>query len=263
MKQYYKIGEIAKLYQIGPDSLRYYEKLGILTPKRGTNDYRMYSLDDLWRLNVIRDLRRIDFPMEKIKDYLNNRSVKTTRELLVEELSMVNEKIKDLTILREDVEERLHTLDDAVTQPLGKITLKHFQARKCHTIMSAYHTDEEMDMLIKQLLNKDENNLYIIGNNKIGSFLPLEEARLGNFSNYSGVFIIDKNGDSSIASGDYLSVSYQGNSHQNRDYFPHLIDYAKEHHLTLTGPLLEILWIDIHQAENTQEHITELQVRCN
>lgn len=43
MKKYFKIGEIAKLYHIGTDSLRYYEKLGILTPKRSENDYRLYS----------------------------------------------------------------------------------------------------------------------------------------------------------------------------------------------------------------------------
>ena len=103
MKQYYKIGEISDLYQIGPDSLRYYEKLGILTPKRGSNDYRMYSLDDLWRLNVIRDLRRLDFPMEKIKEYLNNRSIETTNQLLVEELSAIDAQIKELNLLRENV----------------------------------------------------------------------------------------------------------------------------------------------------------------
>ena len=80
MKQYYKIGEISKLYQIGPDSLRYYEELGILTPKRAENGYRMYGLHDLWRLNVIRDLRRLDFSMEQIGEYLKNRSVDTTKE---------------------------------------------------------------------------------------------------------------------------------------------------------------------------------------
>lgn len=35
MKQFFKINEISKLYNIGPDSLRYYEKLGLLAPKRG------------------------------------------------------------------------------------------------------------------------------------------------------------------------------------------------------------------------------------
>lgn len=262
MKQYYKIGEISDLYQIGPDSLRYYEKLGILTPKRGKNDYRMYSLDDLWRLNVIRDLRRLDFPMEKIKEYLNNRSVDTTKNLLLEELSAIDTQIEELKLLRENVEERLSTLEDTVQQPLETVTVKHFPSRPCHTIMSAYHTDEEMDMLIKQLLNKDKNNLYIIGNNKIGSFMSLPAASGGNFDTYEGVFIIDKNGSSSLDAGAYLSVSYGGDSHHNKDVFPQLLTYAHEHSLSLTGPVLEILWVDIHQAENIKEHITELQIRC-
>ena len=74
MKQFYKIGEISKLYQIGPDSLRYYEELGLLNPTRGENGYRMYGLNDLWRLNVIRDLRKLNFPMEKIASYIRSRS---------------------------------------------------------------------------------------------------------------------------------------------------------------------------------------------
>lgn len=56
MKNYYKISEISKLYGIGVDSLRYYERLGILTPKRDTNGYRLYNLTDLYKLNIIRDL---------------------------------------------------------------------------------------------------------------------------------------------------------------------------------------------------------------
>lgn len=121
MKQYYKIGEISKSYQIGPDSLRYYEELGILNPKRAENGYRLYGFTDLWRLNVIRDLRRLDFPMKKIGEYMRNRSVTTTQQLLNDEL-------------------------------------------------------------------------YIIGNNRIGSLLPLESGSPDKYPNYKGVFIIDKNG---------------------------------------------------------------------
>ena len=47
MKDYYKINEISKLYGIGVDSLRYYEKLGILRPRRDTNGYRLYDLKDM------------------------------------------------------------------------------------------------------------------------------------------------------------------------------------------------------------------------
>lgn len=44
MKDYYKINEISNLYGIGVDSLRYYEKIGVLIPRRDTNGYRLYGL---------------------------------------------------------------------------------------------------------------------------------------------------------------------------------------------------------------------------
>ena len=75
MKNYYKISEISKLYDIGVDSLRYYERLGILTPKRDTNGYRLYNLTDLYKLNIIRDLRALNFSMTQIKDYLDKQSL--------------------------------------------------------------------------------------------------------------------------------------------------------------------------------------------
>lgn len=261
MKQFYKIGEISKLYQIGPDSLRYYEELGLLNPVRGENGYRMYGLNDLWRLNVIRDLRRLNFPMEKIKTYMNCRSVSSTKTLLHEELSIIDDHIELLNQLRENVSERLKTLCEAEVQPLGKIVEKEFQSRRCHIIPQPFHTDEEMDMLIKQLLNKDKNNLYIIGNNRIGSLLSLENASQALYHDYDGVFIIDRNGSSTLAAGSYLSISYQGDSHQHETYFPRLLAYADMHNLVLKGPVLELLWVDIHQSSNIWEHVTELQVR--
>ena len=261
MKQFYKIGEISKLYKIGPDSLRYYEKLGLLTPKRGENDYRLYTLNDLWRLNVIRDLRKLDFPMEKIQEYIENRTVETTKELLSEELNAIESQLQELEELKKNVTDRLHTLEEAVQQPPGVIQVKRYPERKCLIILHPYHTGEEMDMLIKQLLNKDKNNLYIIGNNRIGSLLPLEEAEKGNYENYDGVFIVDSNGKSTFDAGSYLSVCYHGDSAQHETYYPKLKAYAREHSLTFDGPIMEILWVDIHQSANMAEHITELQVK--
>lgn len=262
MKQYYKIGEISKLYNIGPDSLRYYEDLGILTPERSEKGYRLYSLNDLWRLNVIRDLRSLDFSMERIKDYLHRRSINTTEELLLEELSIIDEKIHTLNELKENVEERLQTIREAKEQPIGEIQKVYYKKRRCHIIHSGYKTDEEMDMLIKQLLNKDKNNLYIIGNNRIGSMLPLESIEKKHYRDYNSVFIIDRNGKESIDSGEYLTLCYRGDCNQNALFIPQLLEYAKKQNLTPVGPVLELLWIDIHQAKDTREHITELQLRC-
>lgn len=262
MKDYFTIGEISKLYHIGTDSLRYYEKLGILTPKRAKNGYRYYSLHDLWRLNVIRDLRALDFSMEQIKQYLDNRSIHSTELLLRQELDAINTKIRSLCELRENVKNRLKTIEDARHHPIGVIEEKYYSVRHCHMIHSGYKTDEEMDMLIKRLLNKDEHNLYIIGNNRIGSMISPEAIQKGFYRNYETVFIIDKNGKKEIEEGNYLTLCYRGDCNQNAAFIPELFEYASRHNLSPIGPVLEILWIDIHQAEDTNEHITELQLRC-
>ena len=85
MKDYYKIGEISKIYGIGRDSLMYYEDIGILKPFRDKNGYRMYKLSDIWRLNLIKELRSLNFPMKKIKEYLDDRNIESTKEIFIEE----------------------------------------------------------------------------------------------------------------------------------------------------------------------------------
>ncbi len=261
MKHYYRIGEISRLYNIGPDSLRYYEKLGILKPHRGENDYRMYHIHDLWRLNVIRDLRELGFSMERIREYLDNRSLSNTENMLQEELDIIRERMKSLETLQSNIEDRLDIIRDAIKQPIGVIEERTLPARRCHTIHAGYSQDEEMDMLIKQLLNKNKDKLYIIGNNRIGSVIPVDSAAAGDYRNYTDVFIIDKSGEDVIEPGYYLSVSYRGDCAQNADYIPKLLAYAKEHGYSLQGPFLELLWTDIHQAAEEKEHITELQIK--
>lgn len=261
MKHNFKIGEISDLYQIGPDSIRYYEKLGILTPKRGENKYRQYSIHDLWRLNVIRDLRKLNFSMDTIKTYLDNRSVETTEHLLNEELTAIEVQIQNLGHMKADVLTRLQVLDEAKYAPMGTITQKELSTRNCYMIHSGYESDSEMDMLIKQLLNIDKQNLHIIGNNRIGSVLSKEAIQKHQYRNYSDVFIIDEHGTSTIKGGTYLSLLYRGDCDQNALYIPKLLEYAKKQNLTPSGPVLELLWIDIHQAEDTAEHVTELQMR--
>ncbi len=58
--RYYHISSVSKMYNIHPQTLRLYEREGLLKPSRSEGNTRMYSADDLKRLetilNLIRDL---------------------------------------------------------------------------------------------------------------------------------------------------------------------------------------------------------------
>jgi DNA-binding transcriptional MerR regulator len=65
----YKIGEIAEILGVTRDTLRYYEKRGIVRPvKDAENDYRYY---DFWDVNFLLDClwyRAFDFSLEQVAD---------------------------------------------------------------------------------------------------------------------------------------------------------------------------------------------------
>ena len=57
-KRYYHISSVAKMYDIHPQTLRLYEREGLLKPSRSEGNTRMYSAEDLKRLEVILNLIR-------------------------------------------------------------------------------------------------------------------------------------------------------------------------------------------------------------
>ncbi len=55
---YYHISSVAEMFKIHPQTLRLYEKEGLLKPSRSTGNTRLYSAEDLKRLGIILDLIR-------------------------------------------------------------------------------------------------------------------------------------------------------------------------------------------------------------
>lgn len=260
MKKHFKIGEISKIYNIGVDSIRYYEEIGLIKPERSDSGYRYYSIHDIWRLNVIRDLRSIGFTMEQIKEYLNNHSLASSLRLLEEEQTAIRKQMDFLQELQKNVEHRLNTLRSAIKLPLYEITLVTLPPRRCHGLSEGYKAAEEMDLLIKRLINLDKERLYIIGSNQIGTVISLSSLLEKEALSYQSVFMIDEQGDHCIPGGDYLCVTYRGSYSQSICWGKKLADYASTHNLTAAGELLELLWVDIHTSSKEEEYVTQLQL---
>ena len=63
------IGEIAEKLKIPPDTLRYYDRIGLLSPQR-QNGLRQYSEEDLQKLKAIVKMKQLLFSLEEIKTIL-------------------------------------------------------------------------------------------------------------------------------------------------------------------------------------------------
>lgn len=267
MKDYYKINEISKLYGIGVDSLRYYEKLGILKPKRDLNGYRLYSLKDIYKLNIISDLRKLDFSMKQIKGYLEHQSIDNTLALLQEEEEYITEQVKRLKQRKQIIKERMLALKEADGIKPDIYRVKNLKGRPCVRLKEHITRDEEMDFVVKKLHRKHEGKIRDFGNQAIGATFDIKDMKQGIPSGYHNVFFILESTadqyDFLIPEGRYLSCYYRGEYLKSTGCVKNLLAYARENGYEVAGEPFEIYVIDNRETMQNEEFLTEIQVRIN
>lgn len=265
MKDYYKIGEISKIYGIGRDSLMYYEDIGILKPFRDKNGYRMYKLSDIWRLNLIKELRSLNFPMKKIKEYLDDRNIESTKEILNKEIILIDEKIEELLSYKQNIMKRLDTINDELRNlKLYEIDLVYINKRKALELNANITKDEEFDFLIQKLQKDYENRFTILGNNNIGSSFCLDKIKQGIYNEFKSVFCFLEDEEEIyniiFNEGYYLTLTYKGKYKNNKHYINKMFEYIEEKGYKIISDPIEIYKIDIHETEDINEFITEIQI---
>ncbi len=266
MKDFYKISEISKMYGIGVDSLRYYENLGILNPQRADNGYRMYSLKDIYKLNMIRDLRGLNFSMQQIKEYLDEQNLENTLSLLQREQQLIQHQLQKLQENQRRIQQRIATLTQAQKVKTGEITLRQISVRHCYQVNAHITRDEEMDFIMKKIHKKHEQKIPDFGNHnqEFGAFFSMKEIELGVSNVFDSVFFIvndtfdDYNLD--LPEGLYLCSFYKGSYSQNAKQVQTLLQYAEKNHLKICGTPFEIYEIDNRDTMQEDEFLTQIQV---
>jgi MerR family transcriptional regulator, copper efflux regulator len=102
----YRIGEASKILGLSIDTLRYYEKIGLLKPvSRNGSGMRIYDRNDIFRLAFIQRAKTMKFTLEEIATLLELRDEPQSarndiRELTRRKLAEVEMRIKELDALR-------------------------------------------------------------------------------------------------------------------------------------------------------------------
>ncbi len=97
-----KIGELAKRTECQAETIRYYEKEGLLPePSRSSGNYRLYSEEHVERLRFIRHCRTLDMALEDVRALLKYRDTPEedcgdVNALLDEHIHEVEVRVKEL-----------------------------------------------------------------------------------------------------------------------------------------------------------------------
>jgi DNA-binding transcriptional MerR regulator len=109
-----KIAEVSEQYGLSTDTLRYYERVGLIpTVNRNGSGIRDYNELDLRRVEFIKCMRSAGLPVEVLIDYValvqeGDKTIEARKEILVEQRKLLvermNEMQKTLDILNHKIE---------------------------------------------------------------------------------------------------------------------------------------------------------------
>ena len=98
----YTISQLAKAAKTPTSTLRYYERIGLLTPEdRSQSNYRLYDDESLRRLRFIRAAQATGFTLDHVSTLLGNRdgptpTCKEVQTLIEDRLVDIEKRLKDL-----------------------------------------------------------------------------------------------------------------------------------------------------------------------
>jgi MerR family Zn(II)-responsive transcriptional regulator of zntA len=117
---YMKVGEMARRAGVSPRTVRYYEELGLLEPsERSQGGFRLYTEDDLERLQIIEELKLLDFQLGGIRDILQQRrqsstgaeSTKAVAGWITDQVDRLDFLLDKYRGMKEDMQRTLTILD--------------------------------------------------------------------------------------------------------------------------------------------------------
>ncbi len=125
----WRVGELAKATGVSTDTLRHYERKGVLRSERSSNGYREYPEAALERVRMIRQALAVGFTLDELSAIFRvfdggGAPCQQVRSLATQKLAEVEKHLQEVTTLRNDLRAALKDWDTrlaktAMGQPAG------------------------------------------------------------------------------------------------------------------------------------------------
>ena len=115
-----KIAEVSERYGISPDTLRYYERIGLILPvNRNESGIRDYNEIDLRRVEFIKCMRSAGLPIETLIEYVGlvqqgDRTIEARKEILIEQRELLAARMKEMQKTLDLLDHKIEVYENSV-----------------------------------------------------------------------------------------------------------------------------------------------------
>lgn len=111
------IGEVSKKFNITEDTLRYYEKIGLIRDVKRKNGIRSYDENDILTIEFIICMRSAGLSIEFLSQYLTllrsgDETIDERKNLLIEQRKLLIDRISDMNKTLERLDYKIEIYDE-------------------------------------------------------------------------------------------------------------------------------------------------------
>lgn len=241
------IKQTAGLYGVSADTLRYYESIGLVAPKRGANAYREYRKDDFGRLNIIMSMLNMNYTLSEIRSFLDNHSLETSFELFSNELDSIDAAIAKLSQRRRKIEHCMQNISMSLRAREEKQSRVVHKGPRGYVIVSEdelsgdiipYATIKRMKELGMEIDSIHTVPCFILDPSHMSTdgCLVAKKTLLSLGSS-------EDKGCEFFPEGNYLCRTTAGPAEITPAVWREMNEFMAQNHLTAAGPLLEFWYV--------------------
>ena len=249
----YTIGQVSKICDVSQRMLRYYEKVGLITPDHiaKPSHYRYYSVRTMQRVQVIRYLIDQGFRLEEISEALSG-----------EDMDRMELEVPDM-------EYGLLVEGRAAQRHQNRaITMKYIPEER-YFYYTRQRAPEEQDSEIRleieyfTMSKRDGHSMVDMGGAfhvKYDSVAERMEDRYCSMTLLQTMFPNSKSQNNTAHFGGFLAVAgyHLGAPRNVRDSYERMLLWAQQHRFTLRGDCYERHVLDVYSTAREENFVTEL-----
>ena len=233
------IGQMAKLNNISTQTLRLYEKMGLIDPvkKNKETGYRSYDIRQSACLDMIQYMKSLGIPLKEIRELLEEADIGIVMDVLKKRGEEIERQIENLTITRHAIENMVSDVEKYKGIPeQGQIVSEMIAQRPihCYSVDEDYYAKghiyfEAAVRTLKETLIRYNIPMSYFCN--VGSIIGKDTITSGNFAAekifikadaYTAKFLPVE----ILPAGEYLCVYFE-NYQNEKKYTKKLIDHIK------------------------------------
>ena len=271
MSTIFSIGEIAKIFNISTQTLRLYDRIGLLKPSYVDKDsrYRYYSINQFVKLECIKRCKTMGFSLDEIKELIgNDSSIEYMLELTIKQKTSIRSKIEELELM----ENQLNILEDKINNSIqigfNKIGIVENKERTFVKYKENLTTQEELEVSSREVVLEIEYK-YGMLEHDISFFISYDDILNHNKVVFKSL-LVELNSHEEIRGknivkvpkGKYLTMYFDDSSIDNRKYYNQFIDYIIENDIEVVGDFLETAMLLRVNKEGKENTLAKLEILC-